>query len=103
MGFVKVGSLAQLPPGSLRQCQVGAQTVALCRVGDAFHAVDGICPHSGGPLGHGALHGSTLVCPFHAWEFDCVTGEYDRNTDVRLRKFAVKVEGGEVFVDAGTA
>ncbi len=103
MGFVKVGEVAQLPPGSLRQCQVAGQTVALCRVGDEFHAVDGICPHHGGPLGHGALHGTTMVCPFHAWEFDCITGEYDRNPDVRLRKFAVKVEGGEVYVDAGTA
>ena len=103
MGFVKVGSLAALPPGSLRQVQAGGQTIALCRVGDEFHAVDGICPHHGGPLGHGALHGTTLVCPFHAWEFDCVTGEYDRNAEVRLRKFTVKVEGDEVLVDAGTA
>jgi nitrite reductase/ring-hydroxylating ferredoxin subunit len=103
MGFVKVGSLASLPPGSLRQVQAGGQTIALCRVGNDFHAVDGICPHHGGPLGHGALHGTTLVCPFHAWEFDCVTGEYDRNPEVRLRKFAVKVEGDEVLVDAGTA
>jgi nitrite reductase/ring-hydroxylating ferredoxin subunit len=41
-----------------------------------------------------------LVCPYHAWEFDCVTGEYDRNPEVRLRTFAVKVENGEVLVDA---
>jgi nitrite reductase/ring-hydroxylating ferredoxin subunit len=102
MAFAKVGSLAALPPGALRQVQAGAQTIALCRVGNEVHAVDGICPHSGGPLGQGALHGSTLVCPWHAWEFDCVTGEYDRNPDLRLQKFAVKVEGDEVFVDAGT-
>ena len=103
MGFVKVGSLAALPSGSPRQVFAEGQTIALCRVGDVVYAVDGICPHNGGPLGHGALHGTTLVCPYHAWEFDCVTGEYDRNPEVRLRRFEVKVEGGEIYVDAGAA
>jgi nitrite reductase/ring-hydroxylating ferredoxin subunit len=79
--------------------EVSGQIVALCRVGDEIHAVDGICPHNGGPLAHGALHGTTLVCPWHAWEFDCVTGEYDRNPDLLLKKFAVKVEGDEILVD----
>ena len=102
MGFEKVGSLAEMPPGALRQVHAGSQTVALCRVGDEVHAVDGICPHLGGPLGHGALHGTALVCPWHAWEFDCITGEFDANPDVKLRKFAVKVDNGDILVDAGT-
>ena len=103
MGFEKVGPLAELPPGALRQVQAGEQIVALCRVGDDIHAVDGVCPHLGGPLGHGALHGTALVCPWHAWEFDCITGKFDANPDVKLRKFAVKVEEGNILVDAGTA
>ena len=103
MSFEKVGSLAALPAGSLRQVQACQQTIALCRVDNELHALDGICPHLGGPLGHGALHGTALVCPWHAWEFDCVTGEFDANPDVRLRKFAVKVEGEDIYVDAGTS
>lgn len=103
MGFAKVGCLSALPPGSLRQVEVSGQTIALCRVENELHAVDGICPHSGGPLGHGALHGTALVCPWHAWEFDCVTGEHDRNPELCLRKFAVKVEGDDILIDAGTS
>lgn len=100
MSFAKVARLADLPPGGLRQVQAGGRTIALCRVGEELYAVDGICPHSGGPLGHGALHGTALVCPWHAWEFDCVTGEHDRNPDLKLEKFAVKVENGDILVDA---
>lgn len=103
MGFVSVGSLEQFPPNRASQVMVRGRAIALCRVGDALHAVDGICPHSGGPLGHGALHGTTLVCPFHAWEFDCVTGEYDRDPAVCLRQFEVKVQEGDVFINAGAA
>ncbi len=97
MGFVRVGSLAQFPADSVQQVVASGQTVALCRVGEQFFAVDGICPHHGGPLGHGALHGTTLVCPYHAWEFDCVTGHVKSYVDT------TKVEGDEVFVDAGAA
>ncbi len=103
MSFVRVGSLGEFPADSVRQVVASGQTVALCRVGAEFHAVDGICPHHGGPLGHGALHGTTLVCPYHAWEFDCITGGYDRNPELKLRRFEVKVEGDQVFVDAGAA
>jgi len=103
MGFVKVGSLATLPDGQARPVQASGQSIAICRVGDTIYAVDGVCPHSGGPLGQGALHGTTLVCPWHAWEFDCVTGEYDRNPDLCLRRFDVQVREGEIFVNAGTA
>jgi nitrite reductase/ring-hydroxylating ferredoxin subunit len=99
MSLVKIGPVNAFP-GGVRQVSANGRVIAICRVGDALHAVDGICPHAGGPLAQGALHGSTLVCPFHAWEFDCITGEYDRNPDLRLQTFRVIVENGDVFVDA---
>ena len=67
---------------------VGEDTYAICNAGGEVYALDGICPHAGGPLGQGALHGTTLVCPWHAWEFDCRSGEVP-----------VKIEGGAIFID----
>jgi len=99
MAFRRVASLAALPPGSLTQVEVGEETLALCNAGGSIHALDGICPHAGGPLGQGALHGTTLVCPWHAWEYDCVTGENDGNPNIRLIKFAVRLEGDNILVD----
>jgi nitrite reductase (NADH) small subunit len=78
---------------------VGEQTFAVCNVGGELYALDGICPHSGGPLGEGALHGSTLVCPWHAWEFDCRTGANDFDPDVTVATFPVKVDAGEILID----
>jgi nitrite reductase (NADH) small subunit len=88
MPFVKVGSLSTLPPGSVMEALVGDGTYAICNVGrEGVYALDGICPHSGGPLGQGALHGATLVCPWHAWEFDCRSGGVP-----------VKIEGDDIFI-----
>ena len=99
MPFVKVGSLSQLPPGSVIEAEVGENTYAICNAEGEVHALEGICPHAGGPLGQGALHGATLVCPWHAWEYDCRTGANDMDPDVVVPKVAVKVEGGDILID----
>ena len=99
MPFVKVGTVSELPPGSVIEAGVGENTYAICNVGGEFHALDGFCPHAGGPLGHGALHGYTLVCPWHAWEFDCRTGANDFDPDVVVPTFPVNVDGGDILLD----
>src|SRR4051812_11875721 len=73
MAFVRVSSLAKLPSGATMEVETSGLTIALCNVGGEIHAIGGICPHQGGPLGHGALHGEQIVCPWHAWEFSCIT------------------------------
>ena len=99
MSFVKVASLAAFPPGSLMEAVVGPDSYAVCNVDGEVHALEGICLHAGGPLGQGALHGDTLVCPWHAWEYNCRTGVCLLSEDLQLAKFPVKIEGGDVFID----
>ncbi|MBV8842924.1 MAG: Rieske (2Fe-2S) protein [Bryobacterales bacterium] len=99
MAFVKVGSVSQLTPGSVLEAEIAGNSYAICNVDGELHALDGVCPHAGGPLGQGALHGATLVCPWHAWEYDCRTGANDFDPDVKVECFPVKVEGGEILID----
>ena len=33
---------------------------ALCKVDGNVHAIDGVCPHQGGPLGQGMLNGRAI-------------------------------------------
>jgi len=99
MGFVKVAALKDVPEGSAVHVEMGEAAVAVCNIGGAVYAMDGICPHAAGPLGHGALNGTVLVCPFHGWAFDCVTGESDADDGLKQTTYAVKVENGEVWVD----
>jgi nitrite reductase (NADH) small subunit len=99
MAYVKAGMLDELPPGSAMEAQIGEQTIAICNVGGELHALEGVCLHAGGPLGHGALHGHMLVCPWHAWEYDCRTGCNDFDEEIKLAKFPVNVENGEILVE----
>jgi nitrite reductase/ring-hydroxylating ferredoxin subunit len=100
MSFVRVGPLQLLPPGSVTHLEMDdGSAVAVCNVAGVLHALDGICPHSGGPLGHGALDGPILTCPFHGWEFDCRTGSM-AGDDLKLQAtYPVKVKDGDIFVE----
>jgi nitrite reductase/ring-hydroxylating ferredoxin subunit len=40
-----------------------------------------------------------IVCPWHAWEFDCTTGQNDFDAAIRQEQFAVRVEGDDILVD----
>ena len=81
------------------EASVGDERYAVCNVGGKLHALSGICPHRGGPLGQGALNGSHVTCPWHAWEFDCRTGASDFDPAQKIATYDVKIAGDDVFLD----
>jgi nitrite reductase/ring-hydroxylating ferredoxin subunit len=99
MASVPVGNLSELPPGTLAEAETAGRVLALCNVDGAIYAIDGICPHAGGRLGHGALHGHWVCCPVHAWEFDCRTGEHAPGSPCSVRTYPVSVEDAEIRIE----
>ena len=99
MPFIKVGAVSALPPGSVTEAYVGDETYALCNLGGEIHALGGICPHAGGPIGQGALDGNLLVCPWHEWAYDCRTGENDGDPDVKVETFPVRIDGDDILIE----
>ena len=61
-------------------------------------AVDGVCPHKGGPLADGMLVGDQVVCPLHAFRFDAATGACDQPGVCAIATYPVEVRDGAVFV-----
>jgi nitrite reductase/ring-hydroxylating ferredoxin subunit len=100
MASVRVGALAELPPGTVSETEIAGHPTALCNVDGTVYAVDGICPHAGGRLGHGALHGNWLCCPLHAWEFDCRTGEHGPGSPFQVKTYPVSICDGDIYIEA---
>jgi nitrite reductase/ring-hydroxylating ferredoxin subunit len=98
MPFIKVGSVSALPCDSVMEVMVEDYPYAVCNVGGTVRALSGVCIHQGGPLGQGQIHEGRVVCPYHLWEFDCRTGEYDYDPAKRVAIFQVKVEGGDIYL-----
>ncbi len=99
MPAVKAGFLSQLPPDSVVEIQIEGKSIALCNAAGTIHALDGTCPHAGGPLGQGAVHEHMIVCPWHAWEYDCRTGENDYDPTVRVETYPVRLEGDDILIE----
>lgn len=99
MPFVKVGALSGLPAGQMLEAILDEERYVVCNVDGTLHSISGFCPHSGGPLGQGALHGEVVVCPWHGWEFNCRTGENPGNANLRVTTYPVKMDGDDILID----
>jgi len=95
----RITPAAELSPGSCGEYIIGERIVALFNVEGHFYALDGICPHQGGPLGKGSLAGCVVTCPWHGFQFDVTTGQHQTSKSLVHTTFPVKVEDGAVWVD----
>ena len=87
--------------GARRVARERGAEVAVFRADDdhVFALLDR-CPHKGGPLSQGIVFGHSVACPLHNWTIELASGEA-RAPDVGCAaRFAVKVEGGVVHLDA---
>ncbi|GKT01728.1 nitrite reductase small subunit NirD [Acidovorax sp. SUPP3434] len=88
--------------GSRRVARPQGLDVAVFRNGaDGVFALLDRCPHKGGPLSQGIVFGTSVACPLHNWTIGLCDGQASAPDEGCTPKFAVKVEGGEVFLDAG--
>jgi len=78
---------------------VGEKIVALFNVDGEFYAIDGVCPHAGGPLGQGMLRKNIVTCPWHGWQFDVTTGKAVMNPNAGVGCLRTEVQGEEVYVE----
>ena len=99
MPLVKVASLADVPPGKVFEALVGEDSYAICNRRGEIHALNGICPHAGGPLGQGELDGENIVCPWHAWSYDCATGVNSDDDQVKVETYPVKIDGDAIYIE----
>ncbi len=96
--WIKIAAVEECPPGVALERLAGEQIVALMNVDGEFFALDGVCPHQGGPLGKGCLAGAVITCPWHGWQFDVRDGQHCFSPSVSQPTLPVKVEADAVWV-----
>lgn len=99
MAFEKAAETTAIPSGEGIVVEIEGKTIALFNCEGKFYATDNSCVHRGGPLGEGPLEGTTVVCPWHGWEFDVVSGACITNPKAKILTYPVRVEGDDLLVD----
>jgi nitrite reductase (NADH) small subunit len=95
----RVALVSEIPVGTGREFVAGGRIVALFHLEEGFFALDGICPHAGGPLAQGVVRGTVVTCPWHGWQFDVTTGRHCLNSQLCHTRFPVSIEGPDVYVE----
>lgn len=96
----KICALADIPPLGARvvQQEKGGDIAVFRTADDEVFALHDKCPHKGGPLSQGIVAGKKVICPLHSWNIEFETGQAVAPDVGHCAKFAVKVDGGDVYL-----
>ncbi|WP_375230387.1 nitrite reductase small subunit NirD [Roseobacter sp. S98] len=99
MSWIDIGHIDDIPMRGARKIKTALGCVALFRTGaDEVFAASDTCPHKGGPLSEGIVHGQSITCPLHNWVFDLNTGQAV-GEDAAIATYQVRVEGDRILID----
>ncbi len=98
-----IGAIDQIPRRGARVVKTGRRDIAVFRTGgDEIFALENRCPHKGGPLSEGIVHGRKVACPLHNSTIDLESGVMGADEGC-ARRFEVKVEKGRIYLDMAAA
>ena len=98
--WVEIGALDEIPSEGARVVKTSHGCIAVFRTAaDEVYALDDRCPHKGGPLAQGIVHGRSVTCPLHNWVIDLETGKALGADEGRVRTTVARVQDGKVLLD----
>lgn len=98
--WLDIAALEDVPQRGARVVKTAQGCVAVFRTAnDEVYALNNACPHKGGPLSEGIVHGASVTCPLHNWVFSLETGEAQGADLGRVETYAARVEDGRILLD----
>jgi nitrite reductase (NADH) small subunit len=97
--FRKLTTMSELPPaGEAREFTLDDRIICVANENGKCSAMDNVCAHRGGPLGQGIVDQGKIVCPWHGWQFDLVTGKSEQSPTLGVEVYELKIVGDNVLV-----
>jgi nitrite reductase (NADH) small subunit len=102
--WVDIGPLDAIPALGARVVKLPIGCVAVFRTAtDEVFAIMDRCPHKGGPLSQGIVHGKAVTCPLHNWVICLETGEAQGADQGQVQSIPVKLENNAIWLCADAA
>ena len=97
--WIDVGAIEDVPEQGSRVISAPIGDIAVFRTasGTVF-ALRDRCPHKGGPLSQGIVHGQGVTCPLHNWVIDLATGEAQGADRGCTPTIPLKLEAGRILL-----
>ena len=95
----EIGALADIPRLGSRVVQTPHGDMAIFRAADdQVFALRDRCPHKGGPLSQGIVHGGVVTCPLHSWNISLKTGEALGEDKGCVPTIPLRIDAGRIYL-----
>jgi len=95
--WIQVGRVEDIPRQGARVVTTSTGDIAVFRTADdEVFALRDKCPHKGGPLSQGIVHGKRVACPMHDWKINLETGLAAAPDEGCAARYPVQVIDGMV-------
>lgn len=102
MRWFDIGTVDDIPLRGARCVKTPGGKIGVFRThDDRVYAIEDHCPHKGGPLSQGIVHGAAVTCPLHNWVFSLETGKALGADDGAVRTIPVRIEEGRIAIGLG--
>jgi nitrite reductase (NADH) small subunit len=99
--WIEIGAVDDVPFRGSRLVSMPQGDIAIFKTAEGrIFALWDKCPHKGGPLSQGIVHGESVTCPLHNWVIGLETGEVKGPDQGCARKVKCKVEDGVVYIES---
>ncbi len=99
ISWIEVGRLDDIPRLGARVVRAPDGDIAVFRADDdRVFALRDKCPHKGGPLSQGIVHGHKVTCPLHNWHIELHSGTAVAPDVGCTGVYPVRIENGVIYL-----
>ncbi|MBU2582879.1 MAG: nitrite reductase small subunit NirD [Alphaproteobacteria bacterium] len=99
--WLDIGTIDDIPRQGARVVKTPMGCIAVFRTAsDDLFALNDRCPHKGGPLSEGIVHGTSVTCPLHNFVISLETGLAQGADKGEVATFPVRCQAGRIQLEA---
>ena len=97
--WIEIGTLQDIPQLGSRVVSTPDGDIAVFRnADDEVFALRDQCPHKGGPLSQGIVHGKKVTCPLHNWNIQLDSGAAVAPDEGCAASYPVRLDGDTIYL-----
>ena len=94
--WFRVATIGRLEQADRHLLECGTWRLCVVRHGEDWLVFENRCPHRGGPVGAGTIHGDLIQCPWHGQKFELTSGRcVDGSSQLTL--FQTRLDADELW------
>jgi len=97
--WTDIGHIDDIPRLRSRVVSMPECDIAVFRTaGDQIFALHDKCPHKGGKLSQGIVHGTSVTCPLHNWVIGLADGQAEEPDEGCVHRVPIQIHEGRILL-----